>query len=153
MLTLVRSCSSADINPIGGISKTDLKRFIAWAQKEFDMPILEGYVGASSDISPRPPRYQLKSELTILSFLDATPTAELIPLGENKQPQSDEEEMGMSYNELSVYGRLRKVEKCGPYAMFGKLVMEWGTRLSPVEVGTRSRFNIPNLVDLGLSKR
>jgi NH3-dependent NAD+ synthetase len=28
-------CSSADINPIGGISKTDLRKFIAYAQKEF----------------------------------------------------------------------------------------------------------------------
>jgi len=26
-------CSSADVNPIGGISKTDLKRFIAWAER------------------------------------------------------------------------------------------------------------------------
>lgn len=50
-------CSSADINPIGGVSKTDLKRFIAWAQKEFDMPILE-------------------------DFLTATPTAELEPISE-----------------------------------------------------------------------
>lgn len=33
-------CSSADINPIGAISKTDLKRFIAWAETEFDLPIL-----------------------------------------------------------------------------------------------------------------
>jgi NAD+ synthase (glutamine-hydrolysing) len=35
------SCSSADLNPIGGISKTDLKRFIAYAQVAFDLPILE----------------------------------------------------------------------------------------------------------------
>lgn len=34
-------CSSADLNPIGSISKTDLKRFIGWAQTEFDLPILE----------------------------------------------------------------------------------------------------------------
>lgn len=40
----------------------------------------------------------------------------------------------MSYNELSVYGRLRKVEKCGPYSMFGKLLIEWGTVFSPAEV-------------------
>lgn len=33
-------CSSADINPIGGISKTDLKRFIAYAEKAFELPIL-----------------------------------------------------------------------------------------------------------------
>jgi len=42
--------------------------------------------------------------------------------------------MGMTYDELSVYGRLRKVEKCGPYSMFGKLVQEWGSFLSPLQV-------------------
>jgi NAD+ synthase (glutamine-hydrolysing) len=31
----------ADINPIGSISKTDLKKFIGWAQTAFDLPILE----------------------------------------------------------------------------------------------------------------
>lgn len=30
----------ADVNPIGGISKKDLKRFIAWAQENFQLPIL-----------------------------------------------------------------------------------------------------------------
>lgn len=38
--------SSADINPIGSISKVDLKRFIAWASKDFDMPILEDFIHA-----------------------------------------------------------------------------------------------------------
>lgn len=42
--------------------------------------------------------------------------------------------MGMTYNELSVYGRLRKIQKCGPFSMFVKLVQEWGSVLSPVEV-------------------
>ncbi|WVQ94011.1 NAD+ synthetase [Kwoniella sp. CBS 9459] len=102
-------CSAADINPIGGISKTDLKKFIGWAEVNFDLPVLQ-------------------------SFLDAIPSAELIPLGEDNVPQSDEQEMGMTYNELSVFGRLRKVEKCGPYSMFGKLVQEWGSFLSPAEI-------------------
>ena len=31
---------TADVNPIGGISKTDLKRFIAWAQEHFQLPVL-----------------------------------------------------------------------------------------------------------------
>jgi hypothetical protein len=31
----------ADINPIGSISKTDLKKFIAYAQDAFDLPVLE----------------------------------------------------------------------------------------------------------------
>jgi len=74
-----------------------------------------------------------ETKLTI-SFLDAIPSAELIPIGEDKAVQSDEVEMGMTYDELSVYGRLRKVEKCGPYSMFGKLIQEWGTFLSPLQV-------------------
>ncbi|GME95807.1 unnamed protein product [Ambrosiozyma monospora] len=48
-------CSSADINPIGGISKTDLISFIKWAEIIFKLPILK-------------------------EFIDATPTAELEPI-------------------------------------------------------------------------
>jgi NAD+ synthase (glutamine-hydrolysing) len=42
--------------------------------------------------------------------------------------------MGMTYEELSIFGRLRKNDKCGPYSMFTKLVAEWGTALSPLQV-------------------
>lgn len=42
--------------------------------------------------------------------------------------------MGMTYKELSVFGRLRKIGKCGPYSMFTKLVREWGSALSPIQV-------------------
>lgn len=35
--------SKADINPIGGISKTDLKKFIAYAKQAFDAPVLQRY--------------------------------------------------------------------------------------------------------------
>lgn len=92
-------CSSADINPIGGISKTDLKSFISWAQSNFNIPILK-------------------------EFLDATPTAELEPITAD-YVQSDEIDMGMTYEELSRFGRLRKVDKCGPESMFVKLYHEW----------------------------
>ena len=34
-------CSSADLNPIGSISKNDLRSYIAWARDAFAMPILE----------------------------------------------------------------------------------------------------------------
>ena len=82
--------SSADVNPIGGMyvlivsaafdmkvksrmltspsSKTDLKSFIDFAEKQFNMPILE-------------------------EFLSATPTAELQPLSASFA-QSDEADMG-----------------------------------------------------------
>jgi len=107
-------CSSADVNPIGGISKADLKRFIAWAQGKFQLPILS-------------------------RFLTAVPTAELEPLTET-YVQADEADMGMTYDELSEFGRLRKVEKCGPYSIFTKLVHEWGARLSPRQIAEKVKL-------------
>jgi NAD+ synthase (glutamine-hydrolysing) len=102
--------SSADINPIGGISKTDLRRFLQWAAENF------GY-------------------MALLDILEAIPTAELEPMTET-YVQSDEADMGMTYQELSVFGRLRKVERCGPLSMFERLVYEWD-HLTPPEVATK----------------
>ncbi|CAI4940001.1 BBT_HP_G0012110.mRNA.1.CDS.1 [Saccharomyces cerevisiae] len=104
-------CSSADINPIGGISKTDLKRFIAYASKQYNMPILN-------------------------DFLNATPTAELEPMTKD-YVQSDEIDMGMTYEELGVFGYLRKVEKCGPYSMFLKLLHQWSPKLTPRQISEK----------------
>lgn len=39
-------CSSADVNPIGGISKTDLKRFLAYARTEFQLSSLDEIMAA-----------------------------------------------------------------------------------------------------------
>ncbi|KAI9870352.1 MAG: glutamine-dependent NAD(+) synthetase, partial [Pleopsidium flavum] len=94
-------CSSADINPIGSIDKSDLKRFIAWAEKNFNLPCLH-------------------------EFLTAVPTAELEPIKET-YVQSDEVDMGMTYDELTTFGRLRKVHKLGPFGMFQRLAHEWGS--------------------------
>ncbi len=48
-------------------------------------------------------------ELPVLTdVVLAKPTAELEPITEN-YVQEDEVDMGMSYDELSVFGRLRKV--------------------------------------------
>lgn len=69
-------CSSADINPIGSIDKADLKRFIAWAETNFELPCLRG-------------------------FLTAIPTAELEPITET-YVQSDEVDMGMVSSTLLV---------------------------------------------------
>ena len=106
--------SAADLNPIGGISKTDLKRFIAYASEAYAMPILR-------------------------SFLDAPPTAELEPITES-YVQSDEADMGMTYDELSIFGRLRKVAKCGPYSMFVKLLPMWTPTLSPEQIAAKVKL-------------
>lgn len=45
--------------------------------------------------------------------------------------------MGLTYDELSDIGRLRKVHHCGPYTMFLKLVDIWKTRYQPHEVAQK----------------
>ncbi|KAK4067814.1 hypothetical protein Trihar35433_6374 [Trichoderma harzianum] len=117
-------CSSADLNPIGSISKTDLKRFITWASTNFDMPILD-------------------------EFYHAIPTAELEPITEN-YVQSDEADMGMTYDELSRFGTLRKQHKLGPYGMFLRLLNEWGGhgKLSPREIADKvKRFHFYHYIN------
>jgi len=39
-------CSAADINPIGGINKSDLKMFLNWFGKEVDLPVFNEIAGA-----------------------------------------------------------------------------------------------------------
>jgi len=102
--------SSADINPIGGISKTDLRRFLRWAAENL------GYTA-------------------LLDIVQAVPTAELEPITASYR-QTDEADMGMTYEELSRFGRLRKIDRCGPFSMFEKLVYEWD-HLTPQEVAAK----------------
>ncbi|RYP74911.1 hypothetical protein DL771_002695 [Monosporascus sp. 5C6A] len=91
---------SANVGTIARLQICDLKRFIAWAEVNFNIPCLH-------------------------DFLTAVPTAELEPITET-YVQSDEADMGMTYDELTVFGRLRKFDKLGPYGMFQRLAHEWG---------------------------
>lgn len=62
--------------------------------------------------------------------------------------------MGMTYDELSIFGRLRKVEKCGPYSMFQKLVHDWGSFLSPTQVcRLRPALRYPRTCVIGFCDR
>jgi NAD+ synthase (glutamine-hydrolysing) len=104
-------CSSADINPIGSISKQDLRSFLKWAAINLSFSSL-------AEIEAAPP------------------TAELEPIRSNYS-QLDEVDMGMTYEELSVYGRLRKIFRCGPVSMFKNLCFMWRGQLSPSEVAEK----------------
>lgn len=91
-------CSSADINPIGGISKSDLKKFLNFMSSCYKLTSLD-------------------------AILSAPATAELEPLSKTGSLcQTDEADMGMTYQELAIYGMLRKQKFCGPYSMFCKLL-------------------------------
>ena len=105
--------SSADINPIGGINKSDLKLFLAFAMKNLNYESLQ-------------------------SILDAKPSAELRPITDKSQDstQLDEEEMGMTYDELNQFGRLRKLRGCGPVSMFCELLQTW-RHLTPKEIADK----------------
>lgn len=93
-------CSSADLNPIGGICKTDLKSFLRWASRN---ELNYGILG---------------------EIVEAPPSAELKPSVKG-EIQKDEDEMGMTYEELTRFGKLRKIGRCGPVSMFKTLVQEW----------------------------
>jgi NAD+ synthase (glutamine-hydrolysing) len=95
--------SSADISPLGSISKNDAKSFQRWAREKWDLPIMT-------------------------EFLEATPTAELLPLSAGVQDDESDSEMGMTYAELSVFGILRKIEKCGPWSAYLRLLSDWKHR-------------------------
>eukprot|EP00180_Rhodochaete_pulchella_P001912 Plantae.Rhodophyta-Rhodochaete_pulchella.ctg2878.p1 GENE.Plantae.Rhodophyta-Rhodochaete_pulchella.ctg2878~~Plantae.Rhodophyta-Rhodochaete_pulchella.ctg2878.p1 ORF type:complete len:300 (-),score=21.85 Plantae.Rhodophyta-Rhodochaete_pulchella.ctg2878:847-1719(-) len=111
-------CSSADINPIGGICKSDLKRFLYWAAQ------------------PQPGGLGYPS---LQSVVEAKPTAELEPLTQS-HVQTDEEDMGMTYRELTEFGRLRKIEHCGPVSVFQKLLSLWRDQFSPGQIADKVKF-------------
>jgi len=115
-------CSSADLNPIGAISKQDLKRMLLWAGKEYDYEIL-------------------------LEIAGAPPTAELRPIADENDAQAehsqlDEEEMGMTYEELGYFGKLRKISRCGPVSMYVIKCRKLFTLLSPVYLLTLTYHSI-----------
>jgi hypothetical protein len=47
--------------------------------------------------------------------------------------------MGMSYEELGLYGRLRKITRCGPVAMFRAACQLWRGDHSPAQVADKVR--------------
>ena len=49
-----------------------------------------------------------------------------------------QQDMGLTYDELSLFGRLRKVDRCGPYSMFTKLLNVWNN-ICPVDIAGKVR--------------
>lgn len=121
-------CSAADINPIGGIAKRDVQAFLRFAGAEKEEEEEEGGAsGAEKDggeggVWGSPGGYGWSA---LLEVEQATPTAELKPLVAGAIAQTDEDDMGMTYEELGVLGRLRKIHRCGPVSMFRKAVHKW----------------------------
>lgn len=98
--------SSADLNPIGGICKTDLKKFLLWSSEAFNFPSLKD--AANSSASP-----------------------ELVPINSDTgKSQASEDDMGLTFEQLGVLGKLRRINFCGPVSMFKSVTRIWDISLS-----------------------
>lgn len=96
-------CSSADISPLGSLSKTDVRAFQRWAREHWGMDCLT-------------------------RIIDAKPTPELQPQSAGLQDDESDQEMGMTYDEITQFGILRKVEKMGPWSAYQHLLGEWSDK-------------------------
>ena len=105
-------CSSADINPIGGINKIDLRQFILTFHSKYP---------------------------SLRSVYEAPPTAELEPITEGYS-QTDEADMGLTYEELGDIGRERKIKNCGPVSVFINLVPMWQEKYTPRETAEKVKL-------------
>ncbi|KAF1924532.1 glutamine-dependent NAD(+) synthetase with GAT domain-containing protein [Didymella exigua CBS 183.55] len=101
-------CSSADLSVTGGTLKLDIRSFIRWAQTAFSLAILG-------------------------DFLDALPTGELEPR-QSSRVESNEKDMGMTYEEIFAMAKLRKVERMGPVTMFERLLVDWREEKTPQDI-------------------
>lgn len=105
-------CSSADLNPIGAISKHDLRKFLQYVNSTHKFVHLQG-------------------------IIDSIPTAELRPLKNGQIVQTDEEDIGLTYNELSEFGKLRKPENLGPVGIFKNLLNFWNEKYNNEQIAQK----------------
>lgn len=91
-------CSSGDLNPIGSLSKVNLKSILKYL-------------------------YDVEKYESVANLLKLVPSAELRPTTNEKQ--SDEADIGFTYEELNTIHELRSIQKCGPLSMFFNLRNIW----------------------------
>lgn len=127
---------SADINPIGSFSKSELRKFMNWimVKKFWKKPDPKEASKQEKEIElfskkPSKNNYELISRISLFEpvnrILNVTASPELTPTMPNKkgkvQVQDDEVEIELTYTDLYELGLLRKRENLGPYSMFLRL--------------------------------
>jgi len=94
-------CSSGDVNPIASLNKFQIKNILVFASDHMKLTKL-------------------------LPIIKSRPSAELRPAGsEGWSEQGDEEDMGLTYAEISAFSYYRMTERCGPVRTFTCLLREW----------------------------
>ena len=139
---------SADINPVGSFSKSELRKFMRWIMLEkfhghFDEITQEAInqreqaitaaLPADQDATDPVVQQKIKDEaklqVTIATstfesvnrILNVTASPELTPTAPGGAVQDDEVEIELTYTDLYEMGILRKRDNLGPYSMFLRL--------------------------------
>lgn len=60
--------------------------------------------------------------------------------GAGQKPQNDEDDMGISYEDLGIFGRMRKVSRYGPVSMFTAGLRLWQGRYSVQQIADKVKF-------------
>ena len=127
-------CSSGDLNPIGGVSKADLKRFLEWAATPggLGLPSLAAVAAAPPSAELEPP-----VQGAGVDGADPAAAAPAAPLVE----QTDEADMGLTYADLATLGASRTLARCGPASMYASLAAgAWADRPPAAVAASVKRF-------------
>jgi NAD+ synthase (glutamine-hydrolysing) len=133
---------SADLNPIGSFSKTELRDFMRWIMTDkfhghtdlvTEDAIASRYAEIAAGLQARGIQEDIIKEEAILQtiistsdfepvnrILNVTASPELKPSA-GGAVQDDEYEITMTYSDLYELGKLRKSDNLGPYSMFLRL--------------------------------
>jgi NAD+ synthase (glutamine-hydrolysing) len=114
-------CSSADINPIGSLPKKLIRQLLVYGAKRYNCPMMETIAKSVAS-----------AELQPMAAVAASPTGRPSAFDDDasiarQQQQNSEDEMGMTFDEIDTFGRLRLEQRCGPLSMYMKLVRQWST--------------------------
>lgn len=113
-------CSSADVNPIGmmilwrymlgSLTKNDLRRFLLHTSEVYKVDAIH-------------------------QILSANASAELVPptSDSDTHTQNSEQDMGLTFDQLETLGKLRKLNRLGPFGMFQRLLTIWN-HINPVQI-------------------
>lgn len=104
-------CASGDINLIGSLKKVRINSILDYFYEFYGLELIK-------------------------EIREANPSAELQPKKENEKAQSDTDDLGVSYQQISIFNRLRKSKNMGMVSSF-KFLLEneiWAEELTCQEI-------------------
>jgi predicted amidohydrolase/NH3-dependent NAD+ synthetase len=120
---------SADINPIGSFSKAFVKKFLTWCANTVNlhMPDRRGF------------QFNMLDDI-----VNVVASPELTPADEKGNIQDDEIDIEMTYEDLRIFGELRKRDKLGPLGIFQKMCeMYYGKWIFEIDTRAKTKTLVP----------